>query len=120
MAENRTIYVGGLDENITPEILKSVFIAFGEIVEVTVPLSPGDQKSKGFGFVEFEFDEDALAAVDNMHLGELYGKTLKVNISKQQTTNIKNRAIWENETDEYFSVNEQDDNQNEDSLMKNT
>lgn len=37
---------------------------------------------KGFGFVEFELPEDAEAAIDNMHLAELNGKVIKVQLAK--------------------------------------
>lgn len=37
---------------------------------------------KGFGFVEFELPQDAEAAIDNMHLAELNGKVIKVQLAK--------------------------------------
>lgn len=37
---------------------------------------------RGFAFVEFEDADDAVEAIDNMHLSELYGKVLKVTRSK--------------------------------------
>jgi peptidyl-prolyl isomerase E (cyclophilin E) len=37
---------------------------------------------RGFGFVEFVEAADAQAALDNMHLSELYGRTIKVTMAK--------------------------------------
>jgi peptidyl-prolyl isomerase E (cyclophilin E) len=37
---------------------------------------------KGFGFVEYELPEDCEEAIDNMHLSELYGKVIKVQLAK--------------------------------------
>lgn len=41
-----------------------------------------DDHHRGFGFVEYELADDAKAAIDNMHLSELYGKTIKCSIAK--------------------------------------
>ncbi|CAO3573927.1 unnamed protein product [Mortierella alpina] len=37
---------------------------------------------RGFGFIEFDLPADAQAAQDNMHLSELFGRTIKVNLAK--------------------------------------
>ena len=37
---------------------------------------------KGYGFVEFEEEEDCEAAIDNMNLAELHGKVIKVTKAK--------------------------------------
>lgn len=42
------------------------------------------QKHRGFAFIEFESAEDAAAAIDNMNDAELYGRTIRVNLSKPQ------------------------------------
>lgn len=38
---------------------------------------------RGFGFVEFDEEEDATEAAKNMDNSELYGRTLRVNNSRQ-------------------------------------
>ena len=43
-----------------------------------------DNQHKGYGFIEYEEEEDCEAAIDNMHLAELNGKVIKVNKSKAQ------------------------------------
>lgn len=48
-------------------------------------------KNRGFGFVEFEVREDAMAAQENMHNGELFGKVLSVNLARARNID-KNRA----------------------------
>ena len=44
MAAKSTIYVGGLDEQVTEEIVRAAFIPFGEIVDVQLPKDPGTCK----------------------------------------------------------------------------
>jgi len=90
----RTLYVGGLDERVTEQLLHAAFIPFGDIVEVQIPLDQSTQKNRGFGFVEYELPEDASAALDNMHNAELFGRTLKCNLAKPQYIQ-KNRAVWD-------------------------
>ena len=34
-------------------------------------------KHRGFGFVTFELEEDAKAALENMHHSEIFGRTIK-------------------------------------------
>lgn len=64
----RTIYVGGLAEEVDEKILNAAFIPFGDIVDVQIPLDYESEKHRGFAFIEFESAEDAAAAIDNMVL----------------------------------------------------
>ncbi|KAF2068934.1 hypothetical protein CYY_009747 [Polysphondylium violaceum] len=91
--KKKTLYVGGLDENVTTDILKAAFIPFGNIVEVLLPLDYKTQKHKGFCFVEFELPQDAADALDNMHESEIFGRVIKCSIAKPITIN-KNKALW--------------------------
>eukprot|EP00249_Psilotum_nudum_P001473 c13940_g1_i1 orf=221-736(-) len=77
-----TLYVGGLEENVTEAVLHAAFIPFGDIKDVTTPLDQGTQKHRGFGFVTYLDKEDAAAAMDNMHNAELYGRVLTVNYAQ--------------------------------------
>lgn len=93
------LYVGGLEDSVNEAILHSAFIPFGDIKEVNIPMDHATGKHRGFGFVEYEDKEDAAAAIDNMHNGELYGRVLKVNFA--QPMKIKggdkgwsHQAIW--------------------------
>jgi len=53
---------------------------------------------KGFGFVEFESKEDVLDAIDNMHMSELNGRVIKVNLAKaQRLAGSNNKAIWDDD-----------------------
>ncbi|CAG0916092.1 unnamed protein product [Notodromas monacha] len=77
--QKRTVYVGGLAEEVDEKTLSAAFIPFGEIVDVQIPLDFQSQKHRGFAFIEFEAAEDAAAAIDNMNDGELFGRTIRVN-----------------------------------------
>ena len=54
----------------------------GDINGIQIPLDYETEKHRGFAFVEFELAEDAAAAMDNMNDGELFGRTIRVNLAK--------------------------------------
>lgn len=71
----------------------------GDIKDVSIPLDNTTGKHRGFGFVEYESRDDAAAATDNMHNGELYGRIMRVNYA--QPMKIKggdkgwsHQAVW--------------------------
>lgn len=57
---------GGLADEVDEEVLRSAFLAFGELVDIQIPLDYQTEKHRGFAFIEYEFAEDAAAAIDNM------------------------------------------------------
>ncbi|KRZ86893.1 Peptidyl-prolyl cis-trans isomerase E, partial [Trichinella sp. T8] len=91
----RTIYVGGFGEEVDEKLLHSAFIPFGDIVDVLIPLDFEVNKHRGFGFVEFELESDALAAVDNMNNSELFGKTIRVSFARAPKPNERSqKPVW--------------------------
>lgn len=94
----KTIYVGGLAEDVDEKMVKAALIPFGEITEVQIPLDYQTSKHRGFAFVEFESAEDAAAAIDNMNESELCGRTLRVNLAKPlKITPNSSRPVWQND-----------------------
>ncbi|KAJ3186750.1 hypothetical protein HDU85_007570 [Gaertneriomyces sp. JEL0708] len=95
-----TVYVGGLDEQVTEQILQAAFVPFGDLVQVQIPGDPRSSQNvhRGFGFVQFEEPEDAQAAIENMHLSELYGRVIKVNLARpMRLQTFTTQAIWNDE-----------------------
>jgi peptidyl-prolyl isomerase E (cyclophilin E) len=80
-------------------MLQMTFIPFGDIKEVFIPRDTTVEGThRGFGFVEFEREEDARAAVDNMHLSEVFGQILRCNLARPTritTSGVHNAPIWE-------------------------
>lgn len=99
--QKRTVFVGGLDDEVDEKVLHAAFIPFGDIVEVQIPAAPSgrgtqqNQKHRGFGFVVFEEVEDAAAAIDNMNDAELFGRVLRVNLSKPMKGKLgASKSVW--------------------------
>uniref|UniRef100_A0A803PTA3 RRM domain-containing protein n=1 Tax=Cannabis sativa TaxID=3483 RepID=A0A803PTA3_CANSA len=68
-ANNTTIFVGNLDQNITEEELKQTFLQFGEIVYVKIPAG------KGCGFIQFGIRTSAEEAIQKMQ-GKMIGQQI--------------------------------------------
>ncbi|VVD01928.1 unnamed protein product [Leptidea sinapis] len=91
----RTIYVGGLAEEVDEKVLHAAFIPFGDLVDVQIPLDYETEKHRGFAFIEFENAEDAAAAIDNMNDSELFGRTIRVNVAApQRIKEGSTRPVW--------------------------
>ncbi|CAM9118537.1 unnamed protein product [Chrysoparadoxa australica] len=97
----RILYVGGLEEKVTEEVVHAAFIPFGDIVEVQIPRDWKEGTNRGFAFVEFELEGDAQAAKENMDGAELYGRVLRVNLARPMKHKLGNvKAIWN--ADDWF------------------
>lgn len=90
---NTVLYVGGLDEQVTEATLHGAFVPFGNLVQVLIPRDHEKAAThRGFGFVEFEDEEDAQHAIDNMNDSELFGRVIKVNRARPNA--MKSGAVW--------------------------
>ncbi len=79
------IYVGNLPYGLTEDDLKNAFATFGEVAGVKIIIDQMTGKSKGFGFVEMENDEQAQQAIDSLNGSELSGRNIVVNKSRPKT-----------------------------------
>lgn len=103
-SSSSTIYVGNLPSHIDESSLASFFSPFGDILSISVPTTsaPGGKRNKGFGFITFSSPDDALDALDNMHLNAIQGRTILVNLADpnkiaKEGKGGPNRAVWDNE-----------------------
>ena len=71
---NMNIYVGNLSLEVTKEELRQEFMAFGEVISVTIMNDKyiGSGQSKGYGFVEMPSVAESQAAITALN-----GKTLR-------------------------------------------
>ncbi|KAL7719495.1 RNA recognition motif domain containing protein [Entamoeba marina] len=81
MANNR-LYIGSLSFSTTDSALKEAFEKFGPVSDCKVITDRDSGRSKGFGFVTFENEEDAKKAVDEMNDQELDGRRIRVDVSR--------------------------------------
>lgn len=75
----KKLYVGGLPYKTSNEELKAHFSTAGEVSSAIIIMDKMTNRSKGFGFVEFENDADADNAVSMFDGKEYEGRKLTVN-----------------------------------------
>ena len=73
------LYVGNLSYGTTDAILKTTFGEFGTVDEAVVIMDRDTGRSKGFGFVTMNNDEEAKAALAGLDGKDLDGRNVKVN-----------------------------------------
>lgn len=72
------LFVGGLPFATTDDELKELFAAHGTVASATVVRDRESGRSKGFGFVEFEKDEEGKAAEKALNGADLGGRNISV------------------------------------------
>ncbi len=78
------LYVGGLPYSVTDQELETLFAEHGKVTSAAVIKDRDSGQSKGFGFVEFESDDEAQAAIKAMNDKEISGRKLMVNQARPQ------------------------------------
>lgn len=78
----KKLYVGNLSYSINDNDLRQMFAEYGGVVSAQVILEKGSKRSKGFGFVEMQTEEEAQAAVSALHAKNVAGRALTVNIAR--------------------------------------
>ena len=72
------LFVGNLSYNMTDDQLNAVFAPYGKIVSANIVFDKFSHRSKGFGFVEFETEEEAKAAMQALDGTEQEGRNMAV------------------------------------------
>lgn len=72
------IFVAKLNYDTTSEDLRDLFEGFGEVSSTKVIFDRETNRSKGFGFVEMDNDEEAQNAIDELNESEYMGRIIVV------------------------------------------
>ncbi len=73
------LFVGGLPYSTSDDELADVFAAHGTVASAKVITDRDTGRSKGFGFVEFESDDEGKAAEKALNGAEIGGRSITVN-----------------------------------------
>jgi RNA recognition motif-containing protein len=82
MAKN--IYVGNLAWSVTSDDLLELFSQFGTVKSAQVIADRETGRSRGFGFVEMENDEEAQKAIEALNGSTHQDRPLTVNIARER------------------------------------
>jgi RNA recognition motif-containing protein len=75
----KRLYVGNLSYGTTDEALRQMFEAHGTVTSAQVIMDRETGRSKGFGFVEMNSDQEAQAAITALNGQQIDGRSLTVN-----------------------------------------
>lgn len=75
---NKKLFVGNLDFDVKDIELEELFKTVGKVIRADI-VRFFDKKSKGFGFVEMETENDAKTAIEKLHGTEFRGRNIVVN-----------------------------------------
>jgi len=73
------IYIGNIGSGVTVDILKEMFVAFGEVESCKIISDRRSGQSKGFGFVEMPSNSEADQAIKHLNGKFIDGQNIKVN-----------------------------------------
>jgi len=85
---NTTIFVGGLDPNVTDDQLKQVFSQYGELVHVKIPVG------KRCGFVQFADRSCAEQALSNLNGTMLGGQSVRLSWGRSPSNKQSDQNQW--------------------------
>ncbi|MEE2775406.1 MAG: RNA-binding protein [Acidobacteriota bacterium] len=87
----KRIYVGNLSYDTTEDELRQVFGQHGEVSSVDLITDRETGRPRGFGFVEMEGADAAIAALNNTQVG---GRTLTVNEARPRNDRAQRAPRW--------------------------
>ena len=78
------IYVGNMNFNMGNDDLFNLFSQYGTVTTAKIINDKVTGRSKGFGFVEMENDDEAKQAISSLNENEIQGRKLIVNEARPQ------------------------------------
>jgi RNA recognition motif-containing protein len=81
----KRLYVGNLKYTVTSEELQELFEQYGTVSSAQVLSDRETGRSRGFGFVEMDNDDEALAAIESLDGQDHGGRRLTVNEARPRT-----------------------------------
>lgn len=76
------LYVGNLPYSVKDDSLKDMFSDYGNVVSASIIFDRMSGRSKGFGFVEIEDDEEAQKAISEMNGKDVEGRNIVVSVAR--------------------------------------
>lgn len=76
------LFVGGLSFHTTEKTLAEAFSQYGQVIEAKIVQDRVSERSKGFGYVTFASDDEAVQALTGMNGNHLQGRAIYVDIAK--------------------------------------
>jgi cold-inducible RNA-binding protein len=95
----KKLYVGNLSYDTTDTVLQSLFAGHGTVQTCQVIMDRDTGRSKGFGFVEMDSEEQAQAAIAALNGQEFNGRALTVNEARPREERSGSRGAFSGSRD---------------------
>lgn len=83
------LYVGNLPHSYNEEDLKEVFSKYTSVISCKIITDRDTKRSKGFGFVELESNEEAQDAIKELNGKDCSGRAIVVNEARPKRDNAR-------------------------------
>ena len=83
------IFIGSLPYSIKESDLREVFEEYGEVASAKIITDKFTGRSKGFGFVEMNNDEEGKRAIEELNGAEVDHRTIVLNEARERTENTR-------------------------------
>jgi len=81
----KNIFVGNLSFNTNEDELRQMFESYGQVERVSILTDRDTGRSRGFGFVEMNSDEDGEKAIAALNGSQFGGRTINVNEARPKS-----------------------------------
>ena len=78
------LYVSNLPYSVTDQSLGQMFSTYGGVLSAKIITDKMSGRSKGFGFVEMETEQQAAEALEKLNGQEINGRRLNVAVARPQ------------------------------------
>lgn len=79
---SKKLFVGGLSWGTTESVMRDYFSQAGSVSSAVIITDKATGRSKGFGFVEYDADDEADKAIEMFDGKEFEGRTLNVSVAR--------------------------------------
>ncbi len=83
-----TLFIAKLSYETTNQSLEAKFSEYGNILSANVAIDRETKRSRGFGFVEFENDQDAQKAIAELDGTDFEGRQIAVTVARPRPNRI--------------------------------
>lgn len=84
----KNIFVGNLSFNTNEDELRQLFESYGQVERVSILTDRETGRSRGFGFVEMNSNEDGEKAIAALNGSQVGGRTINVNEARPKAERV--------------------------------
>ncbi|EAX72899.1 hypothetical protein TVAG_401640 [Trichomonas vaginalis G3] len=89
MTDRCIILVSNLPPQTTEQTIKDAFVIFGDLADIKMKMD------RNQALIEFNYESDAEAAIDNMDGAEIYGQTIYCTFATKGNLVDKTKPVWD-------------------------